>query len=179
MKNKAIFLDRDGVLNECMTDKVKFVNKPNDLYLIPGTAKAIRIFKEKGYKVYVVTNQGGIGLGYMSVDVLNQIHEKLKEEIIAEEPLAIIDEISTCIHKPKENCICRKPEPGLIIDLANKYDIDLSKSYMIGDRETDIEAGQKAGTRTVLISENQKEIETKADNVSSNLLEFALLLQRT
>lgn len=162
-----------------MTDKVKFVNKPNDLYLIPGTAKAIRIFKEKGYKVYVVTNQGGIGLGYMSVDILNQIHDKLKEEIIAKEPLAIIDEISTCIHKPKENCICRKPEPGLIIDLANKYDIDLSKSYMIGDRETDIEAGHKAGTRTVLISENQKEIETKADNVSSNLLEFALLLQRT
>ncbi|EOP32325.1 HAD family hydrolase [Bacillus thuringiensis] len=176
MKNKAIFLDRDGVLNECMTDKVRFVNQPSDLFLLPGTAQAIKIFKEQDYKVYIVTNQGGIGLGYMTTDALNQIHEKLKKDLLKEEPFASIDEISTCIHSPKENCICRKPEPGLIINLANTNNIDLSNSYMVGDRETDIESGQRAGTKTILISNYQSE--TKADKVFPNLLDFAIHLQK-
>lgn len=159
--NKAVFLDRDGILNEVLTERVKFVNTSEDLYLLPGVSESIARLKEKGFKVFVVTNQGGVGLGYMSQEQLEEIHNKLQNEILKLNESAIIDEIMVCTHKPKDGCKCRKPEAGMLLELAKKHNISLAGSYMVGDRESDVEAGISAGTKTVLVtSEN---VPTQAD----------------
>ncbi|ARU63492.1 D-glycero-beta-D-manno-heptose-1,7-bisphosphate 7-phosphatase [Tumebacillus avium] len=147
MADKAVFLDRDGVIN----DHVTYVNTPEDLILFPGVGKAIKKLNDAGYKVFVVTNQGGVGLGFMKEDNLRAVHDKMEREL--EQDGAILDEIAYCPHKPKSNCACRKPEPKMILDLAEKYNIDVKQSYMVGDRDTDVYAGQKAGAKTIFIGE--------------------------
>ncbi|GAA0493821.1 D-glycero-beta-D-manno-heptose 1,7-bisphosphate 7-phosphatase [Salinibacillus aidingensis] len=165
----GMFLDRDGVINEVLSERVKFVNQPEDFYLLEGAGEAIRILNEKGYKVFVVTNQGGIGLGYMEEENLHAIHEKMREDLAAYE--ARVEEIAYCPHKPHDQCACRKPKPKMIEDLAEAYDIDLSRSYMVGDRKPDIEAGQAAGTKTVYVGRRKKE--AQADLYYDDLLSFA------
>ncbi|WP_018131661.1 D-glycero-alpha-D-manno-heptose-1,7-bisphosphate 7-phosphatase [Effusibacillus pohliae] len=145
MGDKAVFLDRDGVIN----DNARPVNGPQDLILFPGVEQAIKRLKAAGYRVFVVTNQGGVGLGYMTEADLQQIHDKLLSEL--GKSGAVIDEIRYCAHKPRQGCACRKPEPGMILELADKYRIDLDKSFMVGDRDCDIEAGRRAGTRTIFV----------------------------
>lgn len=164
-----MFLDRDGVINEVLSSRVKFVNKPDEFYLLDGVGVAIKQFKDAGFKVFVVTNQGGVGLGYMREDTLHAIHEKMIVDLSMYG--ASVDEITYCPHKPHANCICRKPNPQMILDLAEKYDINLSKSYMIGDRKPDIEAGMLAGTQTVLVGDREKS--TDASLHFSNLLSFS------
>ncbi|MGM8213877.1 D-glycero-alpha-D-manno-heptose-1,7-bisphosphate 7-phosphatase [Virgibacillus sp. W0430] len=149
--NKAIFLDRDGVINEVLSERVKFVNKPEDLYLIEGVGEAIQQFNAGGYKVFVVTNQGGIGLGYMSEAALKAVHEHMLQQLAQYD--ARIDAIAYCPHKPHADCICRKPKPEMLLKLAKEHNINLSQSYMVGDRAVDIEAGRLACTQTVLIGE--------------------------
>lgn len=167
--NKAVFLDRDGILNEILSERVNFVNTPEDLYLLPGVAESIAKLKEKGFKVFTVTNQGGVGLGYMSYEQLEKINEKLQSEILKLNDLAVIDEIMVCVHKPKENCKCRKPEPGMLLTLAKKHNISLVDSYMVGDREVDVAAGISAGTKTVLVT--SQDDPTQADLKCLTLLE--------
>ncbi|ALL11575.1 histidinol phosphate phosphatase [Bacillus thuringiensis] len=168
-KNKAVFLDRDGVINEILSDKVKFVNYPEDVYLLPGTADAIASFRKKGYMIFVVTNQAGVSLGYMSHTQLNNIHNHLEKELLKVNANAIINDIMACIHNINANCNCRKPNAGMLITLAEKYNISLEDSYMIGDRESDIEAGIKVGTKTIRIS--HQVMETKANEQYYTLLE--------
>lgn len=168
--NKGMFLDRDGVINEVLSKRVKFVNKPSDFYLLDGVGKAVRLFNDMGYKVFVVTNQGGIGLGYMKEAALAEVHQKMRKDIA--EFNARIDDIAYCPHKPHANCACRKPKPQLILDLAKKHDIDLSESYMVGDRPPDIEAGKEAGTMTVLVGSREEE-PVEADYTFADLLAFA------
>jgi D-glycero-D-manno-heptose 1,7-bisphosphate phosphatase len=173
-KKKAIFLDRDNVINEVLTDRVKFVNKPEDIYLLPGVAAAdaIAIFNRKGYMVLVTTNQAGVGFGYMTQEELLEIHKHMQEKLINENVDAHIHEFVACIHRPNDGCSCRKPEAGMLLQLAQKYDIDLASSYMIGDQETDICAGKKAGTRTIRIADSLDE--TKANLKFPSLLNVAL-----
>mgnify|MGYP001770210362 CR=1 FL=1 len=147
--NKAVFLDRDGVVNEVLTNRVHFVNKPEDFYLLDGVGEAVALLNRSGFQVFVVTNQGGIGLGYMSEKMLHKIHDKMVREIGRKG--GRITDIKYCPHAPKERCSCRKPNPKMILDLAEQYQVDLKKSYMIGDRDVDLIAGKKAGVRTVLI----------------------------
>ncbi|SHG50008.1 D-glycero-alpha-D-manno-heptose-1,7-bisphosphate 7-phosphatase [Ornithinibacillus halophilus] len=173
IKKKAIFLDRDGVINEVLSKRVKFVNKPSDFYLLDGVGEAIKRLNEMDYKVFVVTNQGGVGLGYMEEAALHKVHEKMESDLSAYG--ATIDDVAYCPHKPHEGCACRKPEPQMIIDLSNKYDIELSESYMVGDREPDIEAGKKAGTKTVLVGNRDKE-KVDADYYFNDLLIFSTWL---
>jgi len=161
---KAIFLDRDGVLNEVLSSRVKFVNHPNDLYLLEGAAEAVVELSKAGYDIYVVTNQGGVGLGFLKEKDLRKIHDHLIKVI--KEKGGIIKEVSYCPHKPKAGCQCRKPNPGLLLELAERHDIDLVNSVMVGDHERDIEAGKKAGCKTVFIGEE----ETTADRKASSLL---------
>lgn len=149
--NKAIFLDRDGVINEVLSKRVRFVNQPSDFYLLDGVGEAIKMLNDAQYHVFVVTNQGGIGLGYMSHDGLRAIHEKMKKVLSSFD--AHLTDIAYCPHRPHAGCQCRKPEPEMINRLVRRYDIDVKKSYMIGDREPDIEAGKRAGMRTVCVGE--------------------------
>lgn len=146
---KAVFLDRDGVINEVLTERVKFVNKPDQLYLLPDVAEAIKELNTVFDYVFVVTNQGGVGLGYMKESQLKKIHDHMKN--VLRQQGAMIDEVAYCPHKPKAGCACRKPNSKLIEDLAMKYDVDLALSYMVGDTNTDIVAGKKAGAKTVFI----------------------------
>jgi D-glycero-D-manno-heptose 1,7-bisphosphate phosphatase len=173
LMNKAIFLDRDGVINEVLSKRVKFVNKPSDIHYLEKVPEAIKMLYDEGYKIFVVTNQGGVGLGYLSEAKLDRIHDKMKEDLARQG--ALIEEFSSCIHKPYEGCACRKPEAGMILTLAKKYDINLSISIMIGDREADIEAGNKAGCATILIGDEHREIQ--ADHHFPSLFEAAKFLK--
>ena len=149
---KAVFLDRDGVINEVLTDRVKFVNHPDQLYFLPGVAEAIRRLNKLFDYVFVVTNQGGVGLGFMKESQLQAIHAHMMDELRKEG--AIIEDVAYCPHKPKAGCGCRKPNSKLIEDLAKKYDVELTSSYMVGDTDTDILAGKKAGTKAVFIGKS-------------------------
>lgn len=174
--NIGMFLDRDGVINEVLSHRVKFVNKPTDFYLLDGVGEAIKRFNDEGLKVFVVTNQGGIGLGYMKEAALQDVHRKMEADLEAFG--AKIADIAYCPHKPHANCACRKPKPQMILDLADKYDIDLSKSYMVGDREPDIEAGKEAGTQTILIGERDEE-QAEADMIFPDLISVAVWLTKS
>ncbi|MBO1001370.1 D-glycero-alpha-D-manno-heptose-1,7-bisphosphate 7-phosphatase [Pseudogracilibacillus auburnensis] len=166
--NKGIFLDRDGVINEVLSHRVKFVNKPTDFYLLDGVGKAIKKLNDAHFLVFVVTNQGGIGLGYMKKAALEKVHETMLAELAAFD--AKITDIAYCLHKPDAQCRCRKPKPEMIIKLAKKHQIDLAKSYMVGDRKPDIEAGKGAGTKTVLVGNRRGN--AKADLSFPDLLSF-------
>jgi D-glycero-D-manno-heptose 1,7-bisphosphate phosphatase len=142
---KAVFLDRDGVIN----DHIRYVNTPDDLFLFEGVGEAIKKLNDAEYKVFVVTNQGGVGLGHMKEASLLEIHAKMNHEL--QRDGAMIDDIAYCPHDPKAGCKCRKPEAKMILDFAEKYEIDLEQSFMVGDRETDIIAGERAGVRTIFV----------------------------
>lgn len=151
--NKAVFLDRDGVINEVLSNRVKFVNKPEQMYLLEGVGEGIKLLNDAGYQVFVVTNQGGVGLGYMKEEMLLKVHEKMKKDI--EEYGGKIDDIIYCPHKPHAGCACRKPEPEMLHQLARKHQVSLKESFMVGDRDVDITAGKQAGTKTILIGDEE------------------------
>jgi len=164
--DKGIFLDRDGVINEVLTDRVQYVNEPEQLHLLPGVGKSIKQLNDAGFKVFVVTNQGGIGLGYMTEQTLTAIHHEMRVQLALD--AAIITDIAYCPHAPYAKCACRKPKPKMLLDLAKQHHIDLGDSYMIGDRSSDIEAGQKAGTHTIFIGKAMAEV-TSADKQFAHL----------
>jgi D-glycero-D-manno-heptose 1,7-bisphosphate phosphatase len=155
--NKGVFLERDGVINEVLSERVKYVNSAKDVFLLAGAAKAIKILNDQTYKVFIVTNQGDIGLGLMSERSLGEIHSRLLT-LLREEAGAEIDDIAFCPSKPHEESDCRKPKPAMILELAKKHQIDLQSSYTIGDMRDDIMAGNEAGTRTILIIEKDEVI---------------------
>ena len=170
-KKKSVFLDRDGVLNKSFGFRPP--NNASELQILPGAPQAVAKLSQAGFLVFVVTNQGGVGLGYMTSENLASIHEKLTQEV--EKAGGTFTEIMACIHKPRAGCACRKPKPGMLLDLAHKYNVDLRKSFMIGDRDMDIQAGQAAGTTTILIKSNEKTEQT-ADYTCPNLLAASELI---
>jgi D-glycero-D-manno-heptose 1,7-bisphosphate phosphatase len=153
--NKAVFLDRDGVINEVHTKRVNFVRSPDDVYLLPGAAEAIKELNDEGYKVFIVTNQGE--LGKMSEKTLTQIHMKLLALLLGEAN-AWIDDIAYYPNKPQDESDYKKPKSTMILELAKKHQIDLARSFTIGDMRSDIMAGNNAGTRTILIIEKDEVI---------------------
>ncbi len=158
-KQKAIFLDRDGTINVYKG----FLKDIEDFELIDGVAEAIRSINESGYLAIVVTNQPIIARGDATFTQLQEIHNKM--ETLLGQKGAYVDDIFYCPHHPhkgydgevaelKIECECRKPKPGMLLDAAKKYNIDLSQSYMVGDSESDMEAGHSAGCKTVLIGKD-------------------------
>ena len=148
--NKAMFLDRDGVIN---VDH-GYTHRVEDFELVDGAAEAIRRANKAGFKVLVVTNQGGIALGRYGKDDVVLFHQHMIDTLSAMG--ATIDAIAFCPHHPdskwasERTCACRKPKPGMILDLAARHGIDLAASAMIGDRTTDVEAAEAAGMRGFL-----------------------------
>lgn len=149
MKSRAIFLDRDGVINKNRDDYVKNIK---ELEILPFVAKAINLMNKTNFKVIVISNQSGVNRGLISINKLYEIHEFMKNKLLQEN--ARIDGIYFCPHRPDESCNCRKPKPALILNAANDLDIDLSKSFMIGDRESDRIAAKEAGVQFVFINTN-------------------------
>ncbi|HHX02436.1 MAG TPA: HAD family hydrolase [Firmicutes bacterium] len=175
LKKRAFFLDRDGVLNHSIAHRGRQrpPNKPDELRFIDGVGPAIRRLNRLGFYVFVVTNQGGVGLGYMSLSDLDQIHAKLVDHV--QRSGGVIHQIKVCTHKPKADCECRKPKPGMLLELAAEYDLDLSESYMVGDRSIDIEAGKRAGTKTIFIG-SEVEAPPDVDLVSPSLAQAVEVL---
>jgi len=190
---KAIFLDRDGVMNELVYySEHGVVDSPfttEQFRLLPSVAQAINNFREAGFKVIIVSNQPGIAKGYLLQETFEKIRKKMKDELAKQG--AFLDGEYYCFHHPeakvrrlKANCRCRKPEPGLILQAAKDMDIDLSESWMIGDGLTDIEAGKSAGCRTILLGRLKCELcrlmdeeDARPHAVASNLLEAAKIIE--
>ncbi len=149
---KAIFLDRDGTI---IADK-GFVHKKEDLELLPGVAQAIKMAKEAGFLVVVVTNQSGVARGFFSEKEVRDFNAHLKRTLA--EQGAEIDAFYYCPHHPQApladyrlECNCRKPRPGMLLRAAQEMGINLSQSWMIGDSPRDVEAGKRAGCKTLLL----------------------------
>ena len=155
---KAIFLDRDGVINQ---ERKDYVKKLDEFRIIDKTSDAINIIKNNGFLVIIITNQSAINRKLLSVETLNKIHEKLQSYL--EKYGTSFDGVYFCPHTPSENCECRKPKPGLILQAVNDFQIDLAESYMIGDSETDIQTARNAGCKGILLKKDQTLLEVVVD----------------
>jgi D-glycero-D-manno-heptose 1,7-bisphosphate phosphatase len=147
MKLKCVFFDRDGIVN--VTPGRGYVERWEDFHLIPEFVEAAKISIAAGYVVAIATNQRGVARGIMTQETLDTIHAALLSELDSQ-GVSLLG-IFCCTHE-RDSCTCRKPLPGLLLEAAQLHDIDLSASWMIGDKETDIEAGRLAGCRTILVS---------------------------
>ena len=172
-KQNAIFLDRDGTINKF----VGFLRNIGEFELLPGAAEAIKLINESGYLAVVCTNQPVVARGEVTVAQLQEIHNKM--ETLLGQKGAYIDGIYYCPHHPhkgyageipelKIDCDCRKPKPGLLINAAEDFNINLEESWMVGDGENDIKAGKNAGCKTALIGDG----EFGQDITGENLLEI-------
>ena len=153
MKSKAVFFDRDGVLNV----DVAYLYKIEDLRWIEGAREAVAYLTQQGYKIFIVTNQSGIARGYYTVEQMERLHSYMQQEIAA--CGGRIDKIYYCPHHPEGSvaqysctCSCRKPKPGMLLQALNEYDIDKEQSFLIGDGKRDVEAAEAAGVKGYLFT---------------------------
>ncbi len=146
MKRRAVFLDRDGVINN--TRLRDGVPRPpasvEDLQILPGVAQALSALRAAGFALVVVTNQPDVARGSTTRESVEEIHERIGRELC-------VDAILTCFHDDCDDCDCRKPRPGLLLRAAREFDLDVTASFMVGDRWRDLEAGARAGCRTFYI----------------------------
>lgn len=149
--NKAIFLDRDGVINKTIFK----MGKPRAPYtleefsFIDGVKEAVQSFKDNGFIIIVVTNQPDVARGWVSMEQVELVNNLVKDKLA-------VDEIKACFHTEKDQCNCRKPKPGMLLEAAESWDIDLEKSFMVGDRLSDVEAGHAAGCKSILVGGEEK-----------------------
>ena len=151
--NLAVFIDRDGVLNQ---DPPHYAHRLDQLALIPRSDDAIKLLKDNGYLVIVISNQSGVARGYYTENEVSSFNIALLTEI--KKNGGDIDAIYYCPHHPdakiekyRLTCNCRKPKPGMLLQAAKEHNIDLQKSYVVGDKWSDIEAGKNAGCQTILV----------------------------
>ena len=159
---KVVFLDRDGVINR---RKRTLVKSWSEFVFLPGVKDAIRNLVENGYNIIVVTNQDVVGWGFISESKLREIHSKMSSELEASG--AKITDIYYCPHNPMKKCSCRKPGPGMLKKAAEKYDLDKKNCWMVGDKSTDVQAGEAFGCRTILVKPNLK---TSGQNNNKNII---------
>lgn len=152
MKQRAVFIDRDGTISE----EVGYINHVSRFRLFPYSAAALKQLHENGYLAILVTNQAGVARGYFSEKMVQSIHKRMTEELEASGEA--LDAIYYCAHHPsvgeapyRLDCDCRKPKPGLLLRAARDYDIDLVNSWMVGDRYSDIELAANAGVKSALV----------------------------
>jgi histidinol-phosphate phosphatase family protein len=143
--NRAVFLDRDGTIME----DSNYVGSLDRVILIPCAAAALKRLHKAGYKLFVVTNQSGVARGYFPREAVEQIHAHLDEQF--GKVGVWFDRYYVCPHYPEDNCDCRKPKPKFLLEAAREYGLDLSHSFMIGDRSSDLMAGRNAGTKAILV----------------------------
>ena len=144
-RGPAIFLDRDGTINE----SVEYLHEPHKLKLFPGAVEAIRRFKQLGYRVVVVTNQAGIGLGYFTKEDFFAVNRELLKSL--GQAGVYLDRVYFCPHSQADNCPCRKPKVGLGLRAAKDLNLDLASSVMVGDMTGDIKFGKDLGCKSILV----------------------------
>lgn len=148
--NKAILLDRDGVINRERDD---YTYRMEDFEILPGVTDALSLLQKKGYLLIIISNQSGIAKGIYSIDDVEKLHEYLKKQL--QKQGIKIEEIYYCPHHPEYgSCICRKPDSLLVEKALARFNVDPEKSYFIGDKERDVFAGKKAGVKGILIASN-------------------------
>jgi D-glycero-D-manno-heptose 1,7-bisphosphate phosphatase len=143
---KAIFLDRDGVINANLERNGKPVAPTSlaEFRILPGVEDAARRFKQAGFLLVIVTNQPDVAAGLTSKAMVEEMHDEIRRRLP-------IDDIMVCFHVDGDNCSCRKPKPGMILGAAAKHGIDLASSYIVGDRWRDVQAGRAAGCCTIFV----------------------------
>lgn len=141
-----IILDRDGVIN---FDSDAYIKSPEEWHAIPGSLEAIAQLNRAGFRIFIVTNQSGVGRGLYDLETLDQIHEKLIHELAAVG--GYIEDIFFCPHHPLDNCACRKPKPGMLYQIQKKYHVTLQDSYYIGDSLADVQAALSVGCKPILV----------------------------
>jgi len=146
---RCIFFDRDGIVNT--SPGPGYVERLEDFHIQPAFLEAAAIARDRGYAIAIATNQRGVARGLMSRQALDTIHANLLDHLRAA-GIPLLG-IYCCTHE-RNTCTCRKPQPGLLLQAAREHAIDLAASWMIGDNETDIEAGRRAGCRTILVTSN-------------------------
>jgi len=171
---RAIFLDRDGTLNIETDDEI--VDSPDKVWLFDGVIDGLKILSGLDYEFFIVSNQIGLARNRITVDEFNIIHTKIMDLI---KPSGItIKKVYVCPHEPADNCECRKPKKGMIVQAITEYpDIDLSNSWVVGDRLSDVGFANAAGCRMVLIDHAGKYISETAEFVVPSFLEAARTIQ--
>jgi len=189
---KAVFLDRDGVINELVYhQEAGVIDSPfiiEQFRLRPHVGEAIKLLNQAGYKTIVVSNQPGVAKNHFTLDTLKQIDVKMIGELRAQG--AFLDRVYYCTHHPDGHngdhrlvCSCRKPQPGMLLQAAKEFTLDLSQCYMVGDNLTDVKAGKNAGCRTLLVGKTKCELchvmdeeGVRPDVIVSDLLEAAKII---
>ncbi|MBN1627855.1 MAG: HAD family hydrolase [Deltaproteobacteria bacterium] len=151
-KKPAVFIDRDGTVNEQMG----YINHPDRFIILPGVAEAFRILNKNGFLAIIVSNQSGVARGYFPFELVDDIHALMRGYLKKED--AAVDGIYFCPHHPRGavpeysvDCDCRKPKTGLIKKACEQFDIDMSRSYMVGDHYTDMELADRAALKGILV----------------------------
>ena len=169
---RAVFLDRDGTINE----EVVYLCSAEQFKLLPGAGEAIRILNQTGWLVIVVTNQSALARGYFTAEELALVHQKMKAALDREG--SRVDGVYVCPHHPDDGCPCRKPRTALFEQAAQEFNVDFSTSYAVGDKMTDLLPGARLGCRTILVLtghgleqlENRDQWEVEPDCIASDLL---------
>lgn len=185
MKNKAVFLDRDGTVNK----EVEYLSDPKEFKLLPKVAGAVKLLNKNNFKVIVVTNQAGVGRGYFTEQKLEEIHQEMKHQL--KKKGAYVNAVYYCPHHPiegigkyKKDCWCRKPNPGMLEKAAKDFNLDLSQCYVIGDKLVDLGVGKRVNCKTILVLTgygkeyyaDKKNWEINVDYVADNLWESVRLI---
>ena len=171
--NRAVFLDRDGVINRAVVRE----GRPyapitlEDFEILPRVDEAIQLLHQAGFKLIIITNQPDVASGLQTMESVEEMHQKIRSRFP-------IDDIRVCFHLDEHRCRCRKPNPGMLTDAAKEWSIDLKNSYMIGDRWKDMEAGKAVACKTILVrySEYTEDNARAADAVVESLFEAAQLI---
>lgn len=147
-----VILDRDGVINY---DSAEYIKSPSEWIPYPSSLKAIAQLKNTGHQVVVATNQSGVGRGYYSLEMLHKIHEKMQDALKAYG--VTLDGIYFCPHTPDDQCACRKPKPGMLLQIARDFNVDLAQAILVGDSLRDIQAAQAVNCKAVLVKTGKGE----------------------
>ena len=171
---KAVFLDRDGVINKAYI-KDGLPTSPNsldELEILPGVKESVLRLKKFNFVCLVVTNQPDVARGKINKNTVIEMNNFLQKEIK-------LDDFFVCYHDDEDNCECRKPKPGLLLQASKKWDVNLKKSFIIGDRWRDIQAGEKVGCKTIFLEYNYIDIKPKnPDFVTDKLLNAVYLIEK-
>jgi len=170
---RCVFFDRDGVANAA-PGPGRYVTRPEEFHILPGFLAALRVAVRRGYRAAVVTNQRCVALGLISPAALDDLHRRLRDAVSAAGVPDLL-EIAVCPHD-RGVCSCRKPQPGLLLEVARRHGLDLPASWMIGDAETDVEAGRRAGCRTLRVCADSEP--TAADWRAATMEAVPALLER-
>ncbi len=168
----VVFLDRDGTINV----DPGYLSDPEKVKLFDGAAEAIETFNSLGMRVIIVSNQSGIGRGYFTEEALRAVNDRLTE--LLEEGGAFVDALYFCPHRPDEGCGCRKPATGMVSDAASEFFLDMEKSYVVGDKASDMELARNIKAVSVLVTtglgaKTKDELTIAPDHIAADLLSAA------